>query len=78
MLVDGPGIDDPKWRRRAESTIGPRRRARSAMALSGTAGPVRGIGRMFDPELTMLWDAATLLSDIAAPTKESEPEMRAA
>jgi len=33
---------------------------------------------MFDPELTMLWDAATLLSDIAAPTKESEPEMRAA
>jgi hypothetical protein len=48
------------------------------MALSGTAGPVRGIGRMFDPELTMLWDAATLLSDIAAPTKESEPEMRAA
>jgi len=33
---------------------------------------------MFDPVLTPLWDAATLQSDIVAPTKEPEPEMRAA
>jgi hypothetical protein len=33
---------------------------------------------MFGPELTMLLDAATLRSDIVAPTKEPEPEMRAA
>jgi hypothetical protein len=33
---------------------------------------------MFDPELTMLVDAATLRNDIVAPTWEPQPEMRAA
>jgi len=33
---------------------------------------------MFGPLLTMLWDAATLQGDIAVPTKERQPEMRAA
>jgi hypothetical protein len=41
-------------------------------------GGRREIGRMFDPELTTLMDAATLRSDIVAPTWEPEPEMRAA
>lgn len=38
----------------------------------------RQIGRMFDPELTMPVDAATLRSNILASSWEPEPEMRAA
>ena len=42
------------------------------------AGAGRRIGRMFDPELTMLMDAATLLDESSRPPGSLEPEMRAA
>lgn len=78
MLEDGPGTDDRRWRRRAESTIGPLRRARIVAVVDDPAdGTPARFGRMFDPRLTMNLDAATLRSNIVTPTKEPEPEMRA-
>ena len=79
MLQDGPGMDERRWRRTrgiyhrsvAACTMGPGAEPR-------VPGEPRQIGRMFDPVLTTLVDAATLQSDILAPTKEPEPEMRAA
>ena len=79
MLQDGPGMDERRWRR----TRGIYHRSAAACTMRpGAEPPERGescqIGRMFDPVLTPLWDAATLHGDIVAPTKEPEPEMRAA
>ena len=47
-------------------------------ARRGQERGARQIVRMFDPELTLLLDAATLRSDILAAHWEPEPEMRAA